>query len=342
MDRFWWIVGLAAAGQAEAAGETVKLGPTRLEMPARIGPLASDGAAHSFGSAALGVGYQYSGAGMSLTIYVYNAGVDAIPDGGDTIAACRQFEQAKGDILGAGYANTTLKSQQLVRLAPPDDVPLAREAVLEFERENQAMISYLWITGFDRNFVKLRFSLDARLRDEAGEARRAVLDALGVAIKPHLVAQPASDKPEDEKTGTSINLALGMGSDDDMAAGMMYTILLAGLAEKSPEQMPVCGGLLVPGFESELEIFRMLMAMEVEGDQSRFGKQLADAQAAGMLEEMVWTDLHRDEWGKSAPEGLTLDEYKSWKKKHLKRFRRPKFGEIVIDRPRPMPLESAQ
>lgn len=340
MNPLWRWTGLAlmvSVGPATAAADTVRLAPTRLEIPARIGPLASDGVAHGFGDRSLGVGYQYNGSGLSLTVYVYDAGIVDIPEGGDTVQTCQQFEQAKGDILNAGYANATLKSQQLVRLAPPDDVPLAREAVLEYARGEQALISYLWMTAFDRNFVKLRFSLDLRLRDEIPEARRAVLDALGTAMKPLLAAKPESEN----RPGTSITLALGGDGDHDMEVGILYTMLVAGLVEQQPEEVPVCGGQLVPGFDAEVAVFRSLAGMESEGERSRFGQQLADAEAAGYLEELVWADLHRDEWGKRAPKGLELRPYKSWKKKNLKGFRRPALGEVVVDRPRPMPLEPA-
>lgn len=345
MKRLWELAGLAmtmtltGGSSAWAAGETLKLGATRLELPLRIGPLLTDGEAHGFGDPRLGVGYQYDGAGLALTIYVYDGGIADIPDGGDNIAVCRQFEQSKSEIQSAGYSNVVLKSQQLVRLEPPDATPVAREAVLELERGGHAVISYLWITGFDRNFIKLRFSLDAGLRDEVSDARRAVLDALGAAMKPHLAPVPVASEPgKEEKPGTSISFAMG-GKDDDMEAGIMYTMLLATVLDQGPEIAPVCGGPLVPNFDTEIGIFRAMIAMNGEKAESRFAQQLAAAESAGMLEEFVWSDLHREEWGKTAPEGLSLGDYKSWKKKNLKRFRRPNFGEVVVDHPRPLPLE---
>ena len=111
-----------------AAEETLKLLPSPLEMPRRIGPMASDGAAHSYEDPRLGSSYQYLGRGLSLTIYVYDAGVDAIPDGADNIPVCDQFEDAKNGVAKAGYLDMALKSEQMVRLAPPGDVLLAREA----------------------------------------------------------------------------------------------------------------------------------------------------------------------------------------------------------------------
>ena len=131
----------------------------------------------------LGSSYQYLGRGLSLTIYVYDAGVEAIPDGADNIPVCDQFEDAKNGVTKAGYRDMALKSEQMVRLAPPGDVLLAREAVFEFVRQERKTISYVWVTAAAKNFIKLRFSLDAELRDEVPEARRALLDALGEAVQ---------------------------------------------------------------------------------------------------------------------------------------------------------------
>ena len=81
------------------------------------------------------------------------------------------------------HTNTTLKSEQLVRLSPPDDAPLAREAVFEMDRRGQHAVSYVWITGAAKHFVKLRFTMDrAAHATKSLEARRAVLNALGAAI----------------------------------------------------------------------------------------------------------------------------------------------------------------
>jgi hypothetical protein len=317
-----------------AGDETLKLLPSPLEMPRRIGPMATDGAAHSYEDPRLGSSYQYLGRGLSLTIYVYDAGVDAIPDGADNIPVCDQFEDAKNGVARAGYGDMALKSEQLVRLAPPDDVLLAREAVFEFVRQERRTISYVWITAAAKNFIKLRFSLDAELRDEVPEARRALLDALGEAVKPHV--RPVD--PDASKAGASMAFNMGSGSDDDTATQFTYMLLLSAMTGQVPEQIPVCGGDFIPPFDTELAVFRQLAVID-GGGGTKFAKHLAEAEAAGFLEELTWTEMHREEWGTGQPPGLTLNEYKTWKKKHLKRFHRPKLGVVTVDHPRPAPIE---
>jgi len=338
MKNSWciaFLLGCASVGAA--ADDTVRLLPTPLELPRRIGPLAFDGAPHKFEQPALGYAYQYLGRSLSLTIYVYDLGVADIPDGGDTNVTCEQFEQAKYDVTRAGYANTVLKSEQLVRLAPPDDALLAREALFEFEREGHPTISYLWLTGVAKNFVKLRFSLDSNLRDETAEARRAVLTALGEAIKPHL--QKVVEPEEKSVAATAINLSGGKG--DEMATSLMYLLLLSGLVDKSPAEGPLCGGEFEPPFDAELTVYKTLVSSEGLSGDSRLGKKLASAAEAGFLEELIWSERHRKSWGDSPPEGLDLAGYGPWKKKNLKRLRMPSFGSVVVGHPRPMPIETA-
>ena len=41
-----------------------------------------------------------------------------------------------------------------------------------------------------------------------------------------------------------------------MASGLMYLVLLTAVADKSPELTPVCGGEFIPGYETELDLYR--------------------------------------------------------------------------------------
>jgi hypothetical protein len=331
------LIALGFAGVAVAAEDTVKLLPTPLEMPRRIGPLVQSGEPHKYDPPALGVSYQYNGPGLSLTVYVYDGGETDIPDGGDTVLTCQQYENAKHEVMGAGYPHTTFKSEQLVRLDPPADLPLAREAVFEFEQQNEPVVSFLWATGVSKHFVKLRFSASGRLRDELPDARRAILAALGAAVKPHLApVDPKADKP-----GVSI-VVNSSGSPADMAAGFGYLISLSAMVDNSPGSAPVCGGEFVPDYAQELAAYQGMLQISSETHGgSAFEQRLREISAAGFLEEFVWTYRHRDSWGLAAPDGLTLEPFNKWRKKHLKRFKVPEFGRIDVQHPKPMPVEPA-
>jgi hypothetical protein len=330
MKNSVWICLLGVcAGVPAAAEDRVKLSPTPIELPGRIGPLLHEGEPHEFDQPQLGVSYKYNGNGLALTIYVYDLGVENIPDGGDTNITCQVFEQSKAEIAGAGYAGLVLKNEQLVKVTPDADSPLVREAAFEFVLEGRPAISYLWITGVAKHFIKLRFSLDASMRDETADARAAVLTALGEAIKPHLLAVD----PKAEKPGASIGLNFS-DSTADMATGMMNAGLLAAVTDKAPDAVPVCGGAFVPGYAMELDIFESLFGADSEPD-SKSSKRLAATAKAGFLDEFVRAERHRESWGDTPPAGLDLAGYAQWKKKNLKGFRMPSFGSVTIDHPDP-------
>lgn len=327
---------LLLAGAGVSAQEAVTLSPAPFQMPRKLGPLFMEGNPHKYDDPRLGVSYQFSGPGASLTIYVYDAGEEKIQDGPDTIPSCIEFESAKEGVVQA-YQQVRLVSQNLVRLLPPKDSPLMREAVYELVREGRQKVSYVWVTAASGKFLKLRFTMDAQFRDELPDARRAILSAVGTAIEPHLM--PVD--PNAEKPGTSIGINADMfgGGDDDMGTGFMYLMFLTAMADKQPDGVPVCGGEFVPSYETELGLQRGVFVTGEDGARSQYGKRLAQIEKAGFLEEFVWTELHRDSWGDTAPEGLTLPEYQQWKKKKLKRFKRPEFGSVTVDHPRPLPLE---
>jgi len=325
-----WVV---AAG-AVAAEEPVPLLPSPIVLPGRIGPMVLVSEPHKYDDPRAGVSYQYGGDGLALTVYVYDAGETDLPDGADTMASCREFEDAKQSVHQS-YQKVVLKSEYLAKLNPPDLLPQVREARYEYEREAQPIISFVWVTTAAQHFVKLRMSMASRLRDEVPDARRAVLSTLGEAIKPHL----APVDPKAEPPGTALNVnALGGSPQDDQASGLMYVVLLAAVAEESPELTPVCGGEFIPSYDTELGVYRGMVTIDGEAP-TKSSKQLAQIDKAGFLDEFVWVELHRESWGTAPPAGLTLAEYQSWRKKNLKRFKAPNFGSVVVQHPRPLPPE---
>ena len=327
----------ATALAAGAEATLVPLLPSPISLPARIGPMRYTGDPHKYEDPRLGVSYQYGGDGLSLTVYIYDAGETNLVDGADTRSTCREFETAKAGVVQA-YQKPQLKVEQLVRLNPPDDLPQMREAQYEFEREGKPTISFIWITAAAKHVVKLRLSMNPRLREELPEARRAVLAVVGEAIKPYLA--PADPKAEKAGSSVGFNLSgLGGRSDDELQAGLWYLMLLNAVADKSPAQAPVCGGEFVPSLETELGIYRGMFEPGQELAKSRLGKTINQIDKAGFLEEYLWADRHREAWGTVPPAGLTLPEYAEWRKKNLKRFKAPDFGTVTIDHPRPLPLE---
>jgi hypothetical protein len=329
-----FLVVSAATHAAPERGAVVELLPSPLKLPQRIGPMTLQGEPHKYDDPALGVSYQYGGDGLSLTVYVYDAGDKEIADGADTMAVCREFELAKQGVTQA-YQKTQLKHEQIARLLPPDDTLFIREALYEYERERHPTISFVWVTAAARYFVKLRLSMDPRLREEVIDARNAVLSIVGEAIKPHLAPVDAGAKP----AGSSLGFNLGGGSDDFVQAGIMYLALLNTVVDQVPTLAPVCGGAVVPTLEAEAGVYRRMSGIDEELAKTGFGKTIARIDEAGFLEEFLWVERHREAWGTAPPPDLDLDAFESWRKKNLKRFKVPHFGNVTINHPRPLPVE---
>lgn len=332
--RAGWFGLLAVATLAR--GEPVKLLPGPFELPERIGPMRFDGQPHAYDDPRLGSSYQYLGGGLSLTVYVYDLGAEDIPDGGNTRLACEAFEGAKGDVVHAGYQDLVVKSEQLARLDPAAETPTAREAVFEYIRGGRPTVSYLWVTGASKLFVKLRFSIDDKYRDEVFEARRAVLNALGAALRPHLGPGGA----EAAHSKTAINIDAGI-DPDDMGAAFAYLVALSADSDEHPEGVPSCGGELVPSYAQERAAFETVAALSKGDEHGRLERRLSDIAAAGFLDEFVWTYRHREDWGAEPPDGLELEAFDKWRRRKLKHFAVPGLGSVVFETPRPLPLEPA-
>jgi hypothetical protein len=329
---------LTITASAAGAEATLQLLPSPLTLPTRIGPMQYTGTPHEYEDPRLGVSYQYDGDGLSLTVYAYDAGESGLTDGADTPSTCREFEISKAGVVQA-YQNAQLKIEQRVRLIPPNDLPQMREAQFEYEREGNPTISFIWITTAAKHFVKLRWSMSPRLRDELPEARRAVLAVMGEAIEPYLApVDPKAEAPGDS-VAFNIESLLAADSDEAMEASLWYMTLLNAVADKSPELAPVCGGEFVPSLETELGIYRGMFARGQDLARTKLGKVMRKIDKAGFLEEYLWVDRHREAWGAEPPNGLTLPEYATWREKKLKRFKAPDFGTVTIDQPRALPLE---
>lgn len=328
------VLALLVAGGVAAQQPMLKLAPSPLELPARIGPLVGNPVPHRYDQPGMGVSYQYGAPGTNLTVYVYDAGVEDLADGPDTIPVCMEYEYAKQGVAQA-YPQTRLLSQYTVKLLSPEETPLMREAIYEFVHEGRAMVSYVWITAVAKQFIKLRFTADKHLQDELPDARRAILSAIGTAIKPHLAPVESAG----DKSGTSINLNPDAMDGDFGAAGLMYTMLLSAAASDLGDAAPPCGGELVPPFETELGLYRSLLTIDEQAGKTRLGKQILKAETDGFLEELVWVEMHRESWGNQPPDGLTLREFARWKRKNLKRFQRPALGTVVVEHPRSLPPE---
>jgi hypothetical protein len=335
MKSGWWMSVVVIWAPA-AIAESVKLLPTALEIPDRIGPLAYTGKPDVWPDKRLGLSYKFTAPGVLVDIYVYDAGVPGIPEGADSRPVCEQFEQAKADVMRSGYKDVVLKGEQLARLGASHDSPLAREAVFEAVIQDSPTISYLWTTGAAGHFIKVRFSINAQLRYEVEGARRAVLNAVGDAIRPHLVKSGTTP----EKKGMQVNVVMGPGTAAEQGFGLPYLVGLASLTSRTDVALPPCGGRLRPGFDAVVMTWKLALGIANKAAaKTAFTKKVAEVETAGYLEEFIWTSGHQDYWGDKPPEGLEIKAFNKWGRKRLKDVRIPIFGHVEISHVRELPLE---
>mgnify|MGYP003694534243 CR=1 FL=1 len=237
------------------------------------------------------------------------------------------------------YQKPQLKVEQLVRLNPPDDCTANAQArSTNTSAKESPRISFIWITTAAKHFVKLRLSMNPRLREELPEARRAVLGGDGRGHQTPPGAGWIRSRKTRELTGSQ-SWRPGGGSTTRSKRAFWYLMRLNAVADNRLNWQRCAAGSFVPSLDTELGIYRGMFKPGQELAKSRLGKTITQIDKAGFLEEYLWVDRHREAWGVMPPAGLTLPEYAEWRKKNLKRFKPPDFGTVTIDHPRPLPLE---
>ncbi len=315
------LLGALTAGAALAAAlgdNTVRLAPSQLKLPQNIGPLRYNGESR-FSDRRLGRSFGYNASGISLSIYVYDYGMNAIPDGPDSVPLCEQFESAKREIeQGGNYDNVTLKSEVSRRMTEAEGSPVTREALYEFDRRGVHAVSVLWLTAVDGYFVKLRLSLRHEVADELEEARIQILAAMSDAIQNReRRAPPAETAPVQDAS-----IEVDSHYDADTAAlWLAYAVELVSYSRQHPESRPACGGRFVPGYAAELSARRAVLAGYRARDAalrtSRYFDDLAKLDDAGFFEEYVWQFLRNERLDVTPPTELQIAAFEEFRLREL-------------------------
>lgn len=137
-----------------------------IRFPDRLGPL-SLWKGERFPEAALGHGIEYRARApgfdrpvfMAGSIYVYNGGLAAIPNGIDSQVVRAEFAKARGDIATVARRNK-LPEPELVgeRTLKVSGIELLG-ATYRMVRGDTPVISFLGLTGARQHFIKLRVSV---------------------------------------------------------------------------------------------------------------------------------------------------------------------------------------
>jgi hypothetical protein len=316
----WLLTAMLSPGlQAAALGDnTVRLAPSQLKLPQAIGPLRYNGE-NRYSDRRLGRSFGYNASGISLSIYVYDYGIERIPDGTDSIALCEQYEGAKREIeRGGNYDNVRFRGEVSRPLTPAPQAPRTREAVYEFDRNGVHAWSVLWFLAADGHFLKLRLSLRAEVADELDEARTEILSALAEAI----AQRPRPGPVREEVPAQEADIEVDSSYDTDTAElWLTYAMELVKYSREHPETRPACGGRLLPGFDAELAARRAALAEFRARDAAqrgaRYFEELLRIDDAGFLAEYVWHYLRDERRDHAPPEGLRLTEFASFRQREL-------------------------
>jgi hypothetical protein len=163
-----------ASGQAPATAPYTEPA-TGLVFPASIGSLVFTGV-HDYGNRDDGLDIRYSADGIAATLYVYAAGLDAVPDGFEDPVFGEVLDQVKEDIREVSrqkiYQNLGFGADEIVGLAGQGRGIKARHVVLTYSFDGSSWHSHAFLLGYRGRFIKLRYSY----RDEFGpEGEKALL-----------------------------------------------------------------------------------------------------------------------------------------------------------------------
>lgn len=172
-----------------------RLAALGFDLPESLGGFAR-GQTRDYNQPGLGWSVAYYDAGHdAATLYIYDLGVAGIPDGPDNDAVRQQFDQATGDVLRATGALDRDGVKLIERYGVgPGDKTLFYCSEFEITRPPDGPHgggkerSYLYITGFRGQFVKVRITV--RGNDPDNPAAPRFVTAVGRMLWPEAHAKP--------------------------------------------------------------------------------------------------------------------------------------------------------
>lgn len=172
-----------AFGQTIAAPCTEKA--TGLVFPASIGSLVFSGT-HEYEDANDGVDFRYSADGIAATIYIYNAGLERVPEGKDDPVHGQVMTQIKEDIKGMArqgiYQDLVLGPDEIIGLAGEGRGLKARHFLATYSFDGSSWHSHSYLVGYRDRFIKLRYSFRDEFRAEGEKQLAALLGWLNGAM----------------------------------------------------------------------------------------------------------------------------------------------------------------
>lgn len=193
MKRMTWIFALAACaagywGPGALAAE-YRHPATGLVFPETLAGMGRI-SVHDYepDSPGMGVSVGYKGPGMTATIYLYAAGMDAIPDGIDSPEVKEHFRQVVEEIVAYGRSN---KQEDMRKTAEgeasfgtPGAERRALSADFRFSLDGASRRSKVDLLGWQNHFLKVRYTYETDVKDTAERTHGELMDLLADRMKP--------------------------------------------------------------------------------------------------------------------------------------------------------------
>lgn len=164
--------------------------PTGLTFPETIGDMQLDKITDfekDHPGLGLGIGYHHRALNIYADVYVYNLKMKDIPDGSDNRAVNQQWKQSESDIATQTqkgvYQNLVLIKERSQLLGSSPGAPTALLTEYTYSQKDIPKVSYLYITGYKKNFVKIRFTYPTVAKTEGEKSLEAFLDEMGKLLK---------------------------------------------------------------------------------------------------------------------------------------------------------------
>jgi hypothetical protein len=135
----------------------------------------------------LGVGIGYNAPGITATIYLYNLGMESVPDSLDSPVLTALFEQAVEDVLQAGrmgmYDSLRKTSETVIGFPAPQSGPRALCASFDVVQQGVERLSKLYLLAYRNHFLKIRFTYDRNVLERAEDTLGQLLEYLAASMK---------------------------------------------------------------------------------------------------------------------------------------------------------------
>lgn len=136
----------------------------------------------------LGISVGYQAPGTAATIYLYTMGREAIPDGTDAPEVQEHFRQVIGDIVAHGQASGHERlrktAERVAAYGRPGAQRMALAADFRYSLQGETRRSKVDLLGWQNHFLKVRYTYDAGVREEAERRHAELMDILADRLQP--------------------------------------------------------------------------------------------------------------------------------------------------------------